>query len=72
MLNRLPEVTGFMLRIGKNLFDAGHWVAEHLSFNDFFKKLGFGDALEKVSDGLFHAIDLFLADLGDALDGIGR
>ena len=61
----MPEVACFMLRIGKNLFDAGHRVAEHLSFDDFFKEFGFGNGREKISDGLFHTIDLFLADLGD-------
>src|SRR5262245_52337426 len=65
MLNRLPKAAGLMLGIGKDLFDTGHRVAEHLSFDDFFKELGFGDALEKISDGRFHSIDLFLADLGD-------
>src|SRR5262245_7311629 len=65
MLNRLPKGACLMLRIGKDLFDTGHRVAEHLSFDDFFKKLDFGDALEKISDGRLHAIDLLLADLSD-------
>src|SRR5262245_63970363 len=65
MLNRLPKAACLMLRVGIDLFDTGHRVAEHLSFDDFFKELGFRDALEKISDGRFHSIDLFLADLGD-------
>src|SRR5262245_20793698 len=65
MLNRLPKAACLMLRIGKDLFDTGDRVAEHLSFDDFFKELGFGDALEKISDGRFHSIDLFLTNLGD-------
>ena len=45
------KCTRLMLRIGKDLFDAGHRVAEHLSFNDFFKNSALVTPLKKSPMG---------------------